>query len=160
MKHLEHLVKVLWPNHSMRIPHTWLPSDLIPGWRSSFYTSTFNALYFFLTLVLSFNDVHACSSAYQPIDWHHTYQVKRDYVEGLHDTLDLVPIGAWHGNGRKAGWQVAFLPICKWGFWKYVLMWLCSSVLFCVFSLQCSEVWLEELSRSYLHCKLYGPKKS
>ncbi|PNY17828.1 ATP-dependent DNA ligase, partial [Trifolium pratense] len=31
-------------------------------------------------------------------------KVKRDYVEGLNDTLDLVPIGAWHGNGRKAGW--------------------------------------------------------
>lgn len=31
-------------------------------------------------------------------------QVKRDYVEGLTDTLDLVPIGAWYGNGRKAGW--------------------------------------------------------
>ena len=32
------------------------------------------------------------------------FQVKRDYVEGLNDSLDLVPIGAWHGNGRKAGW--------------------------------------------------------
>ncbi|KAK4393580.1 DNA ligase 6, partial [Sesamum angolense] len=30
-------------------------------------------------------------------------KVKRDYVEGLSDSLDLVPIGAWHGNGRKAG---------------------------------------------------------
>ena len=27
----------------------------------------------------------------------------RDYCEGLHDTLDLVVIGAWHGNGRKVG---------------------------------------------------------
>ena len=25
-----------------------------------------------------------------------------DYCEGLHDTLDLVVIGAWWGNGRKA----------------------------------------------------------
>ncbi|KAF9469892.1 ATP-dependent DNA ligase, partial [Collybia nuda] len=31
-------------------------------------------------------------------------KLKRDYVDGLGDTLDLVPIGAWHGNGRKAGW--------------------------------------------------------
>ena len=23
---------------------------------------------------------------------------------GLGDSLDLVPIGAWHGNGRKAQW--------------------------------------------------------
>ncbi len=27
----------------------------------------------------------------------------RDYVEGMHETLDLVPIGAWYGNGRKVG---------------------------------------------------------
>lgn len=25
-------------------------------------------------------------------------------MDGLGDTLDLVPVGAWHGNGRKAGW--------------------------------------------------------
>ncbi|KAG6479743.1 hypothetical protein ZIOFF_063215 [Zingiber officinale] len=30
-------------------------------------------------------------------------QVKRDYVEGIGDSLDLVLISAWHGNGRKIG---------------------------------------------------------
>ncbi|KAI6691514.1 hypothetical protein NL676_028342 [Syzygium grande] len=39
-------------------------------------------------------------------------KVKRDYVEGLGDSLDLVPIGAWHGNGRKAGWYSPFLMSC------------------------------------------------
>ncbi|GER35611.1 DNA ligase [Striga asiatica] len=39
-------------------------------------------------------------------------KVKRDYVEGLCDSLDLVPIGAWHGNGRKAGWFSPFLLAC------------------------------------------------
>lgn len=39
-------------------------------------------------------------------------KVKRDYVEGLNDSLDLVPIGAWHGNGRKAGWYSPFLVAC------------------------------------------------
>ncbi|XP_023916627.2 DNA ligase 6 isoform X1 [Quercus suber] len=39
-------------------------------------------------------------------------KVKRDYVEGLCDSLDLVPIGAWHGNGRKAGWYSPFLMAC------------------------------------------------
>ncbi|KAG5535352.1 hypothetical protein RHGRI_023200 [Rhododendron griersonianum] len=39
-------------------------------------------------------------------------KVKRDYVEGLGDSLDLVPIGAWHGNGRKAGWYSPFLVAC------------------------------------------------
>ncbi|KAH7888551.1 ATP-dependent DNA ligase [Phlebopus sp. FC_14] len=31
-------------------------------------------------------------------------KLKKDYVEGIGDTLDLVPVGAWYGNGRKAGW--------------------------------------------------------
>ncbi|KAF3646928.1 putative histone chaperone ASF1B-like [Capsicum annuum] len=39
-------------------------------------------------------------------------KVKRDYVEGLNDSLDLVPIGAWYGNGRKAGWYSPFLMAC------------------------------------------------
>ncbi|GFY84777.1 similar to DNA LIGASE 6 [Actinidia rufa] len=39
-------------------------------------------------------------------------KVKKDYVEGLGDSLDLVPIGAWHGNGRKAGWHSPFLLAC------------------------------------------------
>ncbi|KAJ3670648.1 hypothetical protein LUZ60_008074 [Juncus effusus] len=39
-------------------------------------------------------------------------KVKRDYIEGLGDSLDLIPIGAWHGNGRKAGWYSPFLMAC------------------------------------------------
>ncbi|KAG6492755.1 hypothetical protein ZIOFF_047720 [Zingiber officinale] len=31
-------------------------------------------------------------------------KVKRDYVKGIGDSLDLVLISAWHGNGRKVGW--------------------------------------------------------
>jgi ATP-dependent DNA ligase I len=34
-------------------------------------------------------------------------KVKRDYVDGYADTIDVVPIGAWYGNGRKA--QKSFL---------------------------------------------------
>jgi len=29
-------------------------------------------------------------------------KLKKDYIEGLCDTLDVVPIGAWRGTGRKA----------------------------------------------------------
>ncbi|PWN46158.1 ATP-dependent DNA ligase [Ceraceosorus guamensis] len=31
-------------------------------------------------------------------------KVKKDYIEGIGDTLDLVPIAAWHGMGRKNEW--------------------------------------------------------
>ena len=31
-------------------------------------------------------------------------KLKKDYVAGVGDTLDLIPIGAWHGNGRKFQW--------------------------------------------------------
>ncbi|KAJ3053686.1 hypothetical protein HK097_003612 [Rhizophlyctis rosea] len=39
-------------------------------------------------------------------------KVKKDYVEGLADSFDLVPIGAWYGTGRKAGWYSPFLMAC------------------------------------------------
>jgi DNA ligase-1 len=35
-----------------------------------------------------------------------------DYLEGLGDSLDLVPIGAWWGTGRKAGWWSPVLLAC------------------------------------------------
>ncbi|GAA6021308.1 hypothetical protein JCM10207_002692 [Rhodosporidiobolus poonsookiae] len=39
-------------------------------------------------------------------------KVKKDYLEDLGDSLDLVPIAAWHGQGRKAGWWSPFLLAC------------------------------------------------
>jgi len=40
-------------------------------------------------------------------------KVKKDYIEGgIGDSLDLVPVGAWHGNGRKAGWWSPILLAC------------------------------------------------
>lgn len=39
-------------------------------------------------------------------------KVKKDYLEGLGDSLDLVPIGAWHGMGRKtAFWSPILLAV-------------------------------------------------
>ncbi|WVZ69257.1 hypothetical protein U9M48_018071 [Paspalum notatum var. saurae] len=61
-------------------------------------------------IMLKTLDVDAGYSASKRCDsW---LKVKRDYVEGLGDSLDLVPIGAWFGNGRKAGWYSPFLMAC------------------------------------------------
>lgn len=39
-------------------------------------------------------------------------KVKKDYLDDLGDSLDLVPIGAWHGMGRKASWWSPILLAC------------------------------------------------
>lgn len=49
-------------------------------------------------------------SAYSPSKRADSWlKVKKDYCEELRDSLDLVCIGAWRGNGRKAGWYSPFL---------------------------------------------------
>lgn len=53
-------------------------------------------------------------ATYQPdvrsLGW---LKVKKDYIEGgVGDSLDLVPIGAWHGIGRKVGWWSPILLAC------------------------------------------------
>lgn len=45
-------------------------------------------------------------------------------MDGLGDTLDLVPIGAWHGNGRKAGWWSPVL-LAVWDITKERLVAVC-----------------------------------
>mmetsp|Transcript_32539 Transcript_32539/g.55262 ORF Transcript_32539/g.55262 Transcript_32539/m.55262 type:complete len:240 (-) Transcript_32539:323-1042(-) len=39
-------------------------------------------------------------------DW---LKLKPDYSDTMGDSIDVVPIGAWWGNGRKAGWFSPFL---------------------------------------------------
>lgn len=36
-------------------------------------------------------------------------KLKPDYSDSMGDTIEVVPIGAWYGNGRKAGWFSPFL---------------------------------------------------
>lgn len=49
-------------------------------------------------------------AAYQPSRRSESWiKLKKDYCLGLHESLDLVVIGAWYGSGRKAGWYSPYL---------------------------------------------------
>ena len=61
---------------------------------------------------LMFKRLAGPGSVYAPGSRTSWLKLKRDYCESGRDTLDLVPIGAWYGNGRKAGWFSPFLMAC------------------------------------------------
>lgn len=55
--------------------------------------------------------VKEASLAYRP-DARHWWKLKRDYLEGMADTVDLLLLGAYQGSGMRGGQLASFLMGC------------------------------------------------
>jgi DNA ligase-1 len=78
------------------------------GWRVSCFFWLVCLLLMYLVQQLSY-DIHVLCFLTNFSPFSLMQKLKRDYVDSLADSIDVVPIGAWRGKGRKSKWFSPFL---------------------------------------------------
>eukprot|EP00747_Dinoflagellata_sp_TGD_P183069 gnl/TRDRNA2_/TRDRNA2_37735_c0_seq1.p1 gnl/TRDRNA2_/TRDRNA2_37735_c0~~gnl/TRDRNA2_/TRDRNA2_37735_c0_seq1.p1 ORF type:complete len:774 (-),score=201.92 gnl/TRDRNA2_/TRDRNA2_37735_c0_seq1:267-2411(-) len=57
-------------------------------------------------MLKTLNDNATYEPSRRSLNW---LKLKKDYMDGMADSIDVVPIGGWHGKGKRSGTYGAFL---------------------------------------------------